>query len=138
MKEPHVRSDLKYHFVWCTKYRAKVLTEEIRPICRDLIRDACKKHNLYIDHGKIAVDHIHLVIQGPASLSPSEIMHQLKGSVAHELLTLHPELTASQPKSNLWARGFYVASVGRTDPEIINNYLLEHEGTEIKEESPDD
>ena len=43
-------------------------------------------------------------------------------------------LTAKHPKSNLWARGFYVASVGRVDPMIIENYLREHDGTEIEED----
>ncbi len=135
MKEPHVKSDLKYHFVWCTKYRAKVLSEEVRPLCRDLIRQSCKRHGLIVDHGKVAVDHVHLVVQCPASLSPSEIMNKVKGCVAHELLSLHPELTESNPKANLWARGFYVASVGRVDPQIIENYLHEHDGIEIEEES---
>lgn len=134
MKEPHVKSDLTYHFVWCTKYRAKLLTEQIRPQCRNLILNACKRYRLLNPHGKVAVDHVHLVIQCPASLSPSEIMNKVKGSVSHELLALHPELTAAQPKHNLWARGFYVASDGRVDPKIIENYLSEHEGTEIVEE----
>ncbi len=133
MKEPHVKSCLMYHFVWCTKYRAKILTESIRPLCRDLIRQTCKRHELIIDHGKVAIDHVHLVIQCPASKSPSQIMHDVKGCVAHDLLSIHPELTAAHPKGNLWARGFYVASVGKVDPEIIENYLSEHEGIEIED-----
>lgn len=60
-------------------------------------------------------------------------MHDIKGCVAHDLLTMHPELTSAHTKSNLWARGFYVASVGRVDPDIIENYLNEHEGIEIEE-----
>ncbi len=138
MKEPHVKSDLTYHFVWCTKYRARILTEAIRPLCRDLIQKACKQHELIIDHGKVAIDHVHLVIQCPASKSPSQIMHDVKGCVSYNLLAMHPELTAGHPKKNLWARGFYVASVGRVDPEVIENYLKEHDGTEIEEADTDD
>ena len=134
MKEPHVTSDIRYHFVWCTKYRAPILSKEIRPICVDLIRRECTKHHLIIDQGKVAPDHIHLVIRSPCSLSPSEIMNYVKGAVSHDLLALHPELTENQPKRNLWARGFYVASVGRVDPAIVENYLLQHTGTEIEEE----
>jgi putative transposase len=37
----HSRFDIKYHFVWVTKYRKKVLTGAIGERVRDLVREVC-------------------------------------------------------------------------------------------------
>ena len=37
----HARFDLKYHFVWITKYRKKLLRGEIGTRLRQIVRDIC-------------------------------------------------------------------------------------------------
>ena len=37
----HTRFDLKYHFVWTTKYRKKLLRGEISTRLRQIARDIC-------------------------------------------------------------------------------------------------
>jgi len=44
----HSRYDLKYHFVWVTKYRRKVLTGEVGLRVRDLVREVCLANEIEI------------------------------------------------------------------------------------------
>ena len=39
---PHSRFDLKYHFVWITKYRKGVLVGEVGIRLRELVREVCQ------------------------------------------------------------------------------------------------
>ena len=50
----------RYHIVWITKYRYKVLCGEIREHVRDVIKQVCKEKGVKIIHGVLAQDHIHI------------------------------------------------------------------------------
>lgn len=43
--------DLKYHVIWCNKYRKKVLRGRIAERARDLIRQICVARNVVIVRG---------------------------------------------------------------------------------------
>lgn len=59
-KGSHTVYDLKYHIVWITKYRKKVMRGEIGIRLRELIRQTCETLEVQIVKGHIASDHVHL------------------------------------------------------------------------------
>jgi REP element-mobilizing transposase RayT len=74
----HAVFDLKYHIVWCTKYRKKVLRGRIAERARDLIRQICAARDVVIVRGAVSPDHIHLLFTAPPILSPAKLaqIHQ--------------------------------------------------------------
>ncbi|NKB25771.1 MAG: hypothetical protein GKR87_15645 [Kiritimatiellae bacterium] len=42
----HSRYDIKYHFVWITKYRRKILVGGVSKRLRELIREVCQANDL--------------------------------------------------------------------------------------------
>jgi len=58
----HTKSDLKVHLVWIAKYRKAVLTGEVAIRVRDLLRQIAAEHELEIMSGKVARDHVHLLV----------------------------------------------------------------------------
>ncbi|MDR3109233.1 MAG: transposase [Planctomycetaceae bacterium] len=40
-KNSHSRFDIKYHFVWVTKYRKRILIGAVVTRLRDLVREIC-------------------------------------------------------------------------------------------------
>ena len=44
----HATFDLKYHVVWCTKYRYKILVGRVAERARDLIRQVCQSRDVVI------------------------------------------------------------------------------------------
>jgi len=47
----HAVFDLKYHIIWCAKYRKKVLRGRIAERARDLIRQICAARGVVIVRG---------------------------------------------------------------------------------------
>jgi putative transposase len=47
----HAVFDIKYHFVWITKYRYKILRERIAERARDLLRQICQAREAVIIRG---------------------------------------------------------------------------------------
>jgi len=47
----HAVFDLKYHVIWCTKYRYKILRGRVAERVRDLIRQICQARDVVIVPG---------------------------------------------------------------------------------------
>ena len=72
----HTRFDLKYHFVWITKYRKKLLVGEVGLRLRKQVRDICSELGVEIIKGHVSRDHVHLFVSCPPHVSPKYIRTQ--------------------------------------------------------------
>ena len=75
----HAVFDLKYHMIWCTKYRKKILRDRIAERARDLIRQICAAREVVIIRGAVSPDHIHLLLSAPPILAPAKLAQYNKG-----------------------------------------------------------
>jgi putative transposase len=119
----HSVYDIKYHFVWVTKYRHDVLTGEIGERTREIIRQCCFARDLTIIKGSVGKDHIHLLVSCPPKLSPSSIIQYLKGRSSRMLQMEYSQLKKRYWGQHLWARGYFCATVGAVNVEIIKKYI---------------
>lgn len=69
----------RYHIVWITKYRYRVLTTEIKKRVRDIISQVAEEFNISIENGVVSSDHIHLFVSIPPHISISEFVKIAKG-----------------------------------------------------------
>ena len=122
-KNSHAVYDIKYHVIWVTKYRYKVLSGPIAIRARELIRQGCEARGIIILQGSVGKDHIHLLISCPPSLAPSKILQYLKGRSSRLLQDEFPELKKRYWGQHLWARGYFCATVGTVTEDIIRNYI---------------
>ena len=119
----HTVYDLKYHLVWVTKYRYKVLTGQIAVRARDLIRQVCMTREIKILKGHVSRDHVHLMVSVPPKLSVSAMAQYIKGRSSHELQREFPELKRKYWGQHLWARGYFCASSGTVTDEMVRAYI---------------
>lgn len=122
-KNSHAVFDIKFHVIWVTKYRYKVLRGPIAVRTRELIRQGSEARGITILQGSVGKDHIHLLLSCPPSLAPSKIMQYLKGRSSRLLQDQFPELKKKYWGQHLWARGYFCATVGTVDEETIRNYV---------------
>lgn len=73
-KSSHVVYDIKYHVIWVTRYRYKVLRGPIATRTRELIRQGSEARGITILQGSVGKDHIHLLLSCPPSMAPSKMM----------------------------------------------------------------
>ena len=128
-KGSHTAYDIKYHFVWITKYRYPVLRGSIAMRARELLRQGCEANNLRILKGSVGKDHIHMLLSCPTTMAPSEIAQKLKGRTSKILQEEFPELKKRYWGQHMWGRGYFCGTVGEVDQKTIENYI-EHQGEE--------
>ena len=73
-RRSHSMYDLKYHIVFCTKYRYRVLTEEVANRAREIMREVCAANYVDIVSGSMSPDHVHMLLSIPPSISLSKIV----------------------------------------------------------------
>ena len=122
-RSAHAVFDLKYHVVWITKYRYKVLTGRVAERTRDLIRQICESRDVIIVRGAVSPDHIHLLLSTPADLSPAKLVQYIKGRSSRRIQDEFPEIRKRYWGQHLWARGYFCATVGSVDEETIKKYI---------------
>ena len=111
----HAVTDLKYHIVWITKYRHKVLRGDVAERSRELIRQICAGREVTIIRGAISPDHIHMLVAAPPQLSPSKLVQFIKGRSSRLLQQEFPALRKRYWGQHLWARGYFCA---RLEPAL--------------------
>jgi len=122
-KSAHAVFDIKYHVVWITKYRYKILRGRVAERARDLIRQICEAREIVIVRGSVSPDHIHLLLSVPAHLAPSKVVQYVKGRSSRRLQDEFPELRKRYWGQHLWARGYFCATVGAVDEATIREYI---------------
>ena len=119
----HSRYDIKYHFVWVTKYRKSVLTGSVGVRLRELVREICRTHDIEILQGSVSRDRVHVLLSCPPTLSPSKIMQYIKGKSSRKLMMEFKHIQKQFWGRHLWARGYFVASSGNVTDEVIAEYI---------------
>jgi len=71
------------HFVWSTKDREPMLTENIRPVVFQHIRDNAKEKGIYLDFIGGFVDHVHCLISLGTGQEIEEVVQLIKGESSH-------------------------------------------------------
>lgn len=131
-KLSHVTFDCRYHVVWITKYRFRVIDEEIRNTLKWSIKHTCDSKGIEIIKGTVGAEHIHLYLQIPPKYSVSDTMKWIKGKSSEKLLKSFERLSQQYWGRHLWARGYFVSTIGISD-EIIKRYIEKHREEEKQE-----
>lgn len=128
----HTKWKCQYHIVFIPKYRRKVLYGKLRKDVREIIRKLCKYKNVEIIEGAVCADHVHLCVSIPPKISISSFVGYIKGKSALMIFDAYPALSSKWDRT-LWARGYYVTTVGNITEDAIKKYIQEQEDDSKKE-----
>ena len=129
-KQSHATYDCRYHLVWSTKYRFKIIDKQMEVGLKWIIKDICDWKDIEILEGSVQPDHIHLYLQIPPKYSISDVAKWIKGKSATRLLERYETLSKQYWGRHLWARGYFVTTVGITD-SIIRAYINQQNQQEL-------
>ena len=117
---------LKYHLVWCPKYRRKVLVEAVEARLKELIVETAEEYGMTVHTMEVMPDHVHLFVEADPTLSVAEIVNRFKGRSSR---VLRQEF--SSPRSRLptlWSRSYYAGSVGAVSESVVRRYIEAQKG----------
>ena len=79
--------NINYHLIWCTKYRRKVLNEEISERLYELLHETGELKGFSVVDAKVGeADHVHCFVSAPPKLSVTDIVRWLKGITGRHLM----------------------------------------------------
>jgi putative transposase len=106
-----------YHVVWCPKYRNSVMKDTfIKHELKRMFKYIAKWKGLHIHAWHIGDDRIHLYISVPPKYSLAYIVQVLKGKSSAWI----KKKTKKFPQGTLWARGYFVSTIGGNEYQIKN------------------
>jgi len=112
---------INYHFVFCPRYRRKIFNiPGVEDRFKVLTAAECDRLGIEVLAMECHVDHAHLFLSCLPSLSPSDIMHQLKGATSFALREEFPQLVKMP---SLWTRSFFVSTADNVSSETIKWYV---------------
>lgn len=110
---------INYHFVWCPKYRKKVLVGSVKKRLEEVLCELAEKMEFKILSLEIMPDHVHLFISALPRYSPAGLVNAVKGVSSRRLRQEFPELR----NHALWTRTYYVGTAGEVSAETIRGYI---------------
>jgi len=121
---------LRYHLVWCTKYRYKLLTGRAAEALKNLLQKNQEKYGFKIISLAIESDHVHLLFSVKSSQEDlNKIVKKIKG---YSSFFLRKNFTRLCIYPALWTSSHFLASCGDVSKETIRKYI-DSQGLEEKE-----
>ena len=117
---------LKFHAVWCPKYRRPVLTAPVDARLKEIVYEIAAIREMTVHALQVMPDHLHLFGETDPHWAPAEIVGKFKAVSSRILRQEFPHLRSRLP--TLWSRSYFVATVGAVSQATIRRYIEAQKG----------
>lgn len=114
---------LRYHVVWCTKYRREVITGTVFTDMLDYIQKSAEQIGVTLEEVELIPDHVHLMIKADPQVYIPNMIKILKGNTARWKFMSHPEIKAKLWGGHLWNPSYFITTVSDRNTEQIREYI---------------
>lgn len=111
---------VNYHFCWTVRRRRRVLTGGVKQRLEVLIYDVARELDCEVITLAIEPEHVHLFINSPPDIAPSDLIHRFKGRTARFLRREFPEL---MKLPSMWTRAYLVSTASNVASSTIQKYI---------------
>jgi putative transposase len=112
---------LKYHLVWCPKYRRPVLVGDVAVRLKALLTEKAAEMGATLHALEVLPDHVHLFVESDPTRAPANIAAQFKGYTSRVLRQEFGSLRSRLP--TLWSRSYFVSTVGHVSESTVKRYI---------------
>ena len=117
---------LKFHLVWCPKYRRPVLVPPFDGRLKEIIQEVATEAEMTIHALEVMPDHVHVFVEADPTLAVAEIVNRFKGRSSRLMRQEFPALRSRLP--TLWSRSYYAGSVGHVSAKTVEAYIAAQKG----------
>ena len=127
----HMAWKCKYHVIVTPKCRRRRLYGQLRQHPGEVFRKLASQKESEIVEGHLMSDHVHMMIAIPPKHAVSQEIGFIKGKSAIHLARVYRERGRNFVGQHLWARGYFVSTVGR-DEALIREYIKKQEQEDVR------
>lgn len=113
--------EIYFHLVLITKYRRKVIDDEVKKRLQEIFEDLCESWSCNLIEFNSDKDHVHLLLEGRPQVQPSTLINNLKTVSSRYLRKEFPRLR--EKGSAFWSPSYCLVSCGGAPLEVIKTYI---------------
>jgi putative transposase len=117
---------LKYHLVFCPKYRKPVLQGQVAERLKTLLATKADELCVTLHTLEVMPDHVHMFVESDPGMAPAKLAAQFKGYTSRILRQEFRHLRSQLP--SLWSRSYYIGSVGHVSEATVRRYIESQQG----------
>lgn len=117
-------SDMKAHLVLVTKYRKKVINQEMLKRLGEIVDNLCTKWDCKLIEFNGESDHVHLLFQYYPQLELPKFITNLKSVSSRRLRSEFPgQINQAYFKAVFWSESYFIASCGGVSVSVLRKYI---------------
>lgn len=114
---------LYYHLVLVTKYRRKVINDNISNRLKEIFEKIQWNYNIILQEWNYDKDHIHILFKAHPNTEISKFINAYKSASSRLIKKEFPEIKEQLWKEYFWSRSFCLLTTGGAPIEIIKKYI---------------
>jgi putative transposase len=117
---------LHAHLIFITKYRGKILNNEVLSYMENLMIEVCVQFEVELTEFNGESDHVHLLVNYPPKVCLSKLINSLKGVSSRKIRQEFPSVKyhwTNRKSGALWSPSYFAGSVGGAPIEVLKQYI---------------
>lgn len=116
---------LQYHLILVTKYRVKILDEKLSTAVKQFSYEICRDNNIMIRCMETDKDHIHYMLEIPATMAVSKAVNLIKGYTTWKIWAQYQGLMKKiyWHEHTLWTDGYFISTIGNVSDAKLMQYI---------------
>ena len=119
----HSVFSLNYHLVLVTKYRRKVITDQISDRLKEIFTYIQPDYNITLKEWNHDRDHVHILFSAHPKSELNKFLNAYKSASSRLVKKEHPEIRSQLWKDAFWSQSFCLISVGGVTLDILKTYI---------------
>ncbi len=130
----HSVYQLTYHIIFVTKYRKRVITDEMGDFMKNHAAYLCGRMNCELLSAETDGDHMHLLVSMAPDVAPVKLINSLKSNLSKEVHIYYREHIQKYlwGDSPFWSASYFCATTGSVSMETVKKYIEEQRTDEHK------
>ncbi|HEY8362727.1 MAG TPA: IS200/IS605 family transposase [Tissierellaceae bacterium] len=121
---------LYYHLVLVTKYRRKVIDDNISNRLKDIFEKIQSNYNITLQEWNHDKDHVHILFKAHPNSELSKFINAYKSASSRLIKKEYPKIKEQLWKEYFWSRSYCLLTTGGAPIEVIKKYI-ESQGKEV-------
>ena len=114
---------LHYHLIMCTKYRRKVIDDDISNRLKEIFLRIADSYNIVLEEWNHDIDHVHILFRGAPNTELSKFINAYKSASSRLIKKENSGIKKSLWKEMFWSQSFCLISTGGLSVDIIKQYI---------------
>ena len=114
---------LYYHLIMVTKYRRKVINDDISARGKEIFEYIAPNYGIILEEWNHDKDHVHVMFRAQPKSAISKFINAYKSASSRLLKKEYPEIREKLWKGAFWSQSFCLLTAGGAPIEVIRKYI---------------